>query len=40
MLKTKLANFIGEKVKNYKNKSLTKYLRDIKEKGLEIKTKI
>ncbi|MDD4110654.1 MAG: hypothetical protein PHS54_03775 [Clostridia bacterium] len=41
MLKTKLANLISEKLrKNVKNKSLTKYLRDIKDKGLQIKTKI
>lgn len=41
ILKTKIANLISEKLKkNINNKSLTKYLRDIKEKGLQIKTKI
>jgi hypothetical protein len=40
-LKTKIADlFNGKIVKAYKNKSLAKYLRDIKEKGIEIKTKI
>jgi hypothetical protein len=40
-LKTKIADLINNKlIKNYKNKSLSKYLRDIKEKGLQIKTKI
>lgn len=41
ILKTKIANLMNEKLKkNINNKSLTKYLRDIKEKGLQIKTKI
>lgn len=39
-LKTKIAGLMGEKLVKSKNKSLTKYLRDIKEKGLEVKTKI
>lgn len=40
-LKTKIATYLSEKlVKTNKNKSLTKYLRDMKEKGNEVKTKI
>lgn len=40
-LKNKIANLMGEKiVKHSKNKSLTKYLKGIKEKGLEVRTKI
>lgn len=38
-LKTKVADLIGSKI-NHRNKSLSKYLQDIKNKGIEIKTKI
>lgn len=40
-LKTKIARFMSEKIlKTNKNKSLTGYLRNLKEKGEEVKTKI
>ena len=40
-LKTKLAGYMSEKLlKSNKNKSLTNYLREIKQKGKEIRTKI
>ncbi len=40
-LKTKIANITTEKIiKSHRNKSLSKYLRDIKAKGFELKTKI
>ena len=40
-LKTRLAQFMSEKIiKTSKNKTLTNYLREIKEKGQDVKTKI
>lgn len=41
VLKTQMVNLLNKKTGNYqKNKSLSNYLREIKEKGIEIKTKI